>query len=63
MCAAQAFFTASANNSKKRKLKIKDIFDADKARKEVDSIDKVKEPRLHLDRYRKAQQAMKNYKT
>ena len=63
MYAMQALFTGKVKNTRKKTLKLKDIFDADKARKEVDNINKVKEQPLHLERYRKAQQAMKNYKT
>lgn len=65
LAAAGALFTAKASNSKK-KIKQKDIFDADKARKKIENhkIGKGKADEasnLNLERYRKAQEAMKQY--
>lgn len=57
--AATALWTASAQNSKKR-IKLKDLYDAEKARNEIESGSKPK--KVHdLTLYRKAQAAMKAY--
>lgn len=61
LSAANALFTASAQNTRKKKLTLKDIYDAEKARKEIETDGKKVEP-LNLDRYRRAQAAMKAYR-
>lgn len=58
--AANAFFTAKASNSKK--TSIKELYDGDKARKEI-LADSKKEPvKKDLTRYHAAKAAMKNYR-
>lgn len=57
-----ALFNAVAQNSKKKNLKPKDIFDSEKARKQIDSVESVKEPEKYLGRYHAAQAAMKAYR-
>jgi len=61
LCAVQAIFTGKVKNTRKKSLKLKDIYDADKARKEIDNSVGVKEQPLHLERYKKAKEAMKKY--
>ncbi|MDX1807678.1 MAG: hypothetical protein R3267_11695 [Paenisporosarcina sp.] len=59
LSAISAIFNAKVKS--KKSVKLKDIYDAEKARKEI--IKGVtKESGLHLDRYLKAKEAMKNYK-
>ncbi|MGX2958047.1 hypothetical protein JNUCC23_01990 [Peribacillus sp. JNUCC 23] len=60
LSAANAMFTAKANNSKKR-LKLKDLYDADKIRKSIDNPKTEKRTELSLERYKKAKEAMKGY--
>lgn len=60
LAAAIGLFTAKASNSKKR-LKLKDIYDADKVRKNMEKSNSKKNEVLSLDRYKKAKEAMKNY--
>lgn len=60
LAAVQAIFYTKAK-SKKRIKGIKDIYDAEKARKELLKGTVEAEP-LHLDRYLKAKEAMKNYR-
>lgn len=58
--AANAFFTAKASNS--RKTSVKELYDADKARKEI-LTDSTKEPvKKDLTLYNAAKAAMKNYR-
>ncbi|MFL0365383.1 hypothetical protein ACH0BF_20455 [Pseudobacillus sp. 179-B 2D1 NHS] len=61
--AKQAMFNRYAQNAKKATEK--KMFDAETARKRImsDSDDwkESREPRINLERYRKAQEAMKNY--
>ena len=61
LSAANALFIAKAQNGKKR-TGLKDLYDADKARKQIDSVEGKKEDALDLTRYRKAQEAMKAWK-
>ncbi|MED4461865.1 hypothetical protein [Metabacillus fastidiosus] len=62
--AKQAMFNRYAQNAKKATEK--KMFDAETARKRIlnDSADwkESREPRIDLERYRKAQEAMKNYR-
>lgn len=58
--AISAMFTAKVK-SKKRGIKLKDIYDAEKARNEILSTEKPKDNNFNLERYRKAKQAMKGY--
>lgn len=60
LSAANAMFTAKASNSKKR-LKLKDLYDADKIRKFIDNPKTEKRTELSLERYKKAKEAMKGY--
>lgn len=60
LSAANAMFTAKASNSKKR-LKLKDLYDADKIRKSIDNPKTEKKTELSLERYKKAKEAMKGY--
>lgn len=60
MSAANALFTASAQNTKKKKLSLKDIYDAEKARKEIESGG-AKPKSFNLDNHRKAMASMKTY--
>ena len=59
LAAVQAIFYAKAK-SKKRINGVKDIYDAEKARKEMLKGTSEAEP-LHFGRYLKAMEAMKNY--
>lgn len=59
--AANALFTAKASNSKK-KVGVKDLYDAEKARKQILSVEGEKAPSKHLGRYHAAQAAMKAYR-
>lgn len=56
LSAANALFIAKTKN--KKKLNLKDLYDGDKVRKEIDKGTSRKEP-LHMDRFHKAQQALK----
>ncbi|WP_416144902.1 hypothetical protein [Planococcus koreensis] len=58
--AANALFTAKAQNSRKR-IGLKNLYDAEKARKEMDSAAGIKEEPRDLTLYRKAQAAMKTW--
>lgn len=60
--AAAAMFSAKASNSRKR-LKLKDIYDADKIRKALNnpSHGKKVSSGLSLDRYRRAKESMQGY--
>lgn len=60
LAAVQAMFTANASNAKR--LKLKDLYDAEKARRDLEKGGKAKEAPLDLTRYRKAQDAMKAYR-
>lgn len=60
MAAVSAMFNAKVK-SKKRSIKLKDIYDADKARKELLSSEKTVDNSLNLERYRQAKKAMKGY--
>ncbi|KAA0956628.1 hypothetical protein FQ085_11585 [Planococcus sp. ANT_H30] len=60
MSAVQAMFGAKANNAKR--LKLKDLYDSDKARKDLEGGNNAKGETLNLERYRKAQAAMKSYR-
>lgn len=63
MNAYNALFTAKAQNSGRKRIGIKDLFDADKARKQSNAASGVKKDEPDLTRFRKAQQAMKAYYT
>lgn len=58
LSAISAIFNAKAKN--KKRVKLKDIFDAEKARKDL--ISPAKPVALNLERYKKAKSAMRNYK-
>jgi len=61
LSAVSAIFTAKVK-SKKRSIKLKDIYDAEQARKDLDTpVDSKKDAGLNLERYKKAQEAMKAY--
>lgn len=60
MLAVQAMFSANAANA--RRLKLKDLYDAEKARRNLENGLNETKPALDLDRYRKAQAAMKAYR-
>lgn len=61
LAAANAMFTAKASNSQKR-LKLKDLYNADKIRKSITAPSRTKAgSEISLDRYRKAKEAMKGY--
>lgn len=60
LAAASAMFTAKARNSRKR-IKLSDIYDANKIRKSMDKAVGQKEETFSLERYRKAKEAMKSY--
>lgn len=57
LSAISAIFNAKAKS--KKRVKLKDVFDAEKARKELNSPAKSTE--LNLERYKKAREAMRNY--
>lgn len=59
--AAGALFTASASNSKK-KVRLKDLYDGDKMRNQILSVEGKKEPEKYLGFYNRAKAAMKNYR-
>ena len=58
MCAVQAMYNAKVKS--KKRIKLADIYDADKARKEIDKVEGSKAQPLYLDRYRKALPVDKN---
>ncbi|ANU28459.1 hypothetical protein [Planococcus versutus] len=59
--AANALFTAKASNSKK-KVSIKDLYDANSARKKILAPKNKKETVRHLGRFHAAQKAMRNFR-
>lgn len=59
--AAGALFTAKASNSKK-KVGIKDLYDGEKMRNQILSVEGKKAPEKYLGRYHAAQAAMKAYR-
>lgn len=61
LSAVSAIFNAKVKNAKTR-IKLKDIYNSEAARKEIESDGKAQAPTLNLDRYRKAQEAMKNFR-
>jgi hypothetical protein len=58
--AVSAMFIAKASNSRKR-LKLKDIYDADKIRKKIENPEVKKNDVVSFERYKKAKEAMRNY--
>lgn len=58
LSAIQAIFNAKVKS--KKRVKLKDIYDAEKARKDL--ISPAKPVELNLERYKKAQAAMRSYK-
>lgn len=57
-----AIFNAVAQNTSRKNLKPKDIFDADKMRNQILSVEGKKEPEKYLGFYNRAKAAMKNYR-
>lgn len=58
LSAVAAIFNAKVKS--KKRVSLKDIYDAEKARKELNTP--AKSEGLNLERYKKAKAAMKNYK-
>lgn len=58
MSAITAIFHAKVKS--KKRIKLKDIYDAEKARKDL--VSPAKPVELNLERYKKAQAAMRSYK-
>jgi len=63
LCAVQALFTGKVKNAKK-KIKLKDIYDADKARKEFEKTMSHKKtpPKQDSGKYNTIKESMRSYK-
>jgi len=46
----------------KKRIKLKDVYDSDKARQEMSKDENGKKEPMNLERYHKAKEAMKTYK-
>lgn len=60
LSAASAIFNAKVKG--KKRIKLKDVYDSEKARQEVYKGENSKKEPINLERYHKAKQAMKAYK-
>lgn len=59
LAAASAIFNAKVKG--KKKIKLKDVYDSEKARTSINNPSAKKDESFSLERYRKAKEAMKGY--